>query len=234
MRYSVFIGLAAIGLIAVGVLAVNLPYQVGTSITSEVNAVKIIGSGILKTESRPVSNFTAIDISGSYDVEIVAQQAPSLEISGDDNILPLIITEIRGNTLFIYISDRRSIFTKNKLKIKTSSQTIESISASGATNIKLTNVNSENLSINQSGGSYTYLLGKTRNLNIKISGAGDVNAKNLYSQTVKVDISGAASADVYASEKLNTRIVGAGEVNYYGNPKTVTRNIVGVGSIKKK
>lgn len=190
------------------------------------------GSGIIKTESRKVSAFTSIDISGSYIVEISSQEAPTLEISADDNILPVIITEVRGETLFIY--NDKNLYTKTKLKVKASSMKIEKISASGANILKIYNLNNETLNIAQSGSSKTEISGQTKELYITLSGASNVNAKKLYSQKVKVDISGAANADVYATEELNARVFGAGKVNYYGNPKNVNRTIAGVGLIKNK
>src|SRR5262245_7570951 len=62
----------------------------------------IQGSGARKTEKRDFASFKSIDASGAYDVTVVCQQAQSFEIEGDDNILPIIKTEVRDGVLRIH------------------------------------------------------------------------------------------------------------------------------------
>ncbi|WP_158517621.1 head GIN domain-containing protein [Moorena producens] len=205
--------------------------SVKAPVVSQLNTMIVQGSSVLKTESRKVSPFTAIDISGSYEIELVSQQTTNLEISGDDNILPLIITEVRDNTLFIY--PEKSISPKTILKIKASTQTIDQLSTHGANYVKVYNVNNKRLNIKVNGSGNTELYGKTKELYLKVYGAVDVNGKNLSSTKAKVDLFGAFQVDVYATEKLNASVFGLGNINYYGNPKTVIRNILGLGSITK-
>ena len=64
------------------------------------------GSGNVVKENRGVSDFTEIDVSNAIQVEIVAQKDFSVEVEADDNILPLITTEIRGNVLRIKSENR--------------------------------------------------------------------------------------------------------------------------------
>ncbi|WP_287256587.1 head GIN domain-containing protein [Moorena sp. SIO4E2] len=194
--------------------------------------MSVQGSSVLKTESRKLSPFTGIDVSGSYDIEIVIQPTTNLEISGDDNILPLIITEVRDNTLFIY--PEKSISPKTLLTIKASSQNIEQLSSHGANYVKIYNVNNQRLEIEKNGSGKTELYGNTKELYLKVYGAVDVNGKNLSSTKAKVDLFGASQVDVYATEKLTANVFGLGNINYYGNPKNVIRNILGLGSITKK
>src|SRR5256885_7211495 len=61
----------------------------------------IAGSGNVKTEKRDVGAFASVDVSGAYQVEIVCQKQPGLEVEGDDNILPLVQTYVKNGTLYI-------------------------------------------------------------------------------------------------------------------------------------
>lgn len=63
----------------------NFSFRSGTS-----------GSGNLATETRDVSGFTGVDVGGVFQVEITAQKEFGIEIDADDNLLPLIKTEVRG------------------------------------------------------------------------------------------------------------------------------------------
>ena len=51
---------------------------------------------------------------------------------------------------------------------------------------------------------------------------------------MNIDSSGAAGVAVRASESLDIALSGAGSVDYYGDPKTVTRNVSGIGSVTEK
>src|SRR6478672_12019098 len=60
------------------------------------------GSGNRKTERRELAPFKSVDSSGAYEVNIVCQQTQSFEIEGDDNILPIIKTEVANGVLSIH------------------------------------------------------------------------------------------------------------------------------------
>jgi hypothetical protein len=186
----------------------------------------------MKLEKRTVPAFTAVDISGAYDVEIVVQKEQSLEIEGDDNLLPLIKTEVSNGVLSI--NNEKSFSTKQKLRVRISVPDLDGVSTSGASDIVASNIKNDDFNINASGAGTIQVSGETTKLNIDISGAGEVDAKDLHAQNVSIDSSGAAEADVYASEELHIHVSGAGNVNYYGNPKTVTEDRSGAGTISKK
>src|SRR5260221_13662487 len=59
------------------------------------------GSGVRKTEQRDLPAFNAIDTSGAFEVEVVCQKPASFEIEADDNIVPLVQTEVRGGVLHV-------------------------------------------------------------------------------------------------------------------------------------
>lgn len=199
---------------------------------SEFNTDSVRGNDRVKTESRGVSAFTSIDVNGVYDLEIVCQQSPGLEIRADENILPLIVTQVRGNTLFIY--NDKSIYTKNKLTIEITTRELEKISAIGSNQINISQIDSSKLSLKQSGSGKTVISGQTKELQLDISGAIYVDAKKMHSQIVRVAIDGASSAEIWATEELNASISGVGSINYYGNPKNLIKRVVGIGSINRK
>src|SRR5437899_11659560 len=59
------------------------------------------GSGVLKTEKRDFAPFKSIESDGAYEIEVNCQKPFSVEIEGDDNVLPLIKTEVRDGVLYI-------------------------------------------------------------------------------------------------------------------------------------
>jgi len=190
------------------------------------------GNGIAKKENRKVGIFSSVEVDGAFNVYIECRKKQDLELSGDSNILPHIITRVKGNTL--QITTGKTICPKVLLEVRISAENIEKAIASGAVDLSISGVDNNNLDIEVDGAGDIKAAGKTKNFKINVSGSGDVKAKELKAENVEVSVNGAGNAIVYASRKLNAEINGAGDISYYGNPKEVSENISGVGDIIKK
>lgn len=192
----------------------------------------IEGNGIAKKENRKVDIFSSVEVDGAFNVYIECRKKQSLELSGDSNILPHIITRVKGNTLQITTS--KTICPKTLLEVRISADNIEKAIASGAVDLSISGVNNNNLYVEVDGAGDIKAAGKTKNFKINVSGSGDVKAKELKAENVEVSVNGAGNAVVSASGKLKAEINGAGDISYYGNPKEVSENISGAGDIIKK
>jgi len=190
------------------------------------------GSGVRKTEKRELASFTAIDASGAYDIEVNSQKTASFEIEGDDNILPLIKTEVRNGVLLVRSDERYS--SSKSIQLRISMPDLTSMSIHGAGEVKIADVNNDHLKIDSTGAASITAAGKSKSIEISSSGAGDINAGALQAQKVSIHASGAASIDVFASDQLDVSLSGVGSVTYRGNPKVVNKNVSGLGSINKK
>ncbi|MBN2636521.1 MAG: DUF2807 domain-containing protein [Prolixibacteraceae bacterium] len=90
----------------------------------------------------------------------------------------------------------------------------------------------DNIEIEGEGGFLFELDGVTENFNVKISGAGHVDADDLKAQNVDFKVEGFGTGNVHAVDQLNAHIEGVGRLRYKGNPK-VTQYIDGLGSVKR-
>lgn len=82
------------------------------------------------------------------------------------------------------------------------------------------------------GGVLFDLSGIAKSLEIRLAGAGHVDADELKTQDVDFRVEGVGTGTVYATESLYAKIEGAGKVRYKGNPH-VTKDIEGLGSVKR-
>lgn len=196
------------------------------------NFGKVKGSGNVQTEKRELAGFKAIEVGGAFEVEVVAQKEFSVEIEADDNLLPLIATEVRGGTL--QISTEKSIKSKQRIRVRISAPDIESLQISGASKVSLADVKNDLLKIDMSGASKVKVDGETGNLVIEQSGASKVDAENLKAVNVSVDASGASSAEVNVSGDLKADLSGASKVAYTGNPRNLEKSTSGASSVKGK
>jgi hypothetical protein len=190
------------------------------------------GNGKAKTETREIPEFNALEVSGAFEIKATAgQNRQTVSITADENILPLIATELQGNQLKIYPS--KPICTEMAIVVEINVANLVSLLSSGSDNVKIEGLDNDKFSVSMSGSSDVELAGKAMNLNAEISGAGKLDAKDLKTAETGLNISGSGSADVYATEKLQVEIVGVGEVNYYGNPKKIDKQIIGVGNLNR-
>src|ERR687891_71755 len=88
------------------------------------------GSGNRQSQKREIAQFTSISTEGAFTIEVVCQKDVSLEVEGDDNVLPLVIAEIRNNVL--RLSNKGSYSTSEPVKFKISVPNLEGLTVNGA------------------------------------------------------------------------------------------------------
>lgn len=214
---------------------------------SACNARIIRGSGDLITETRQVSNFDRITLSGSGEVIVIQGGSESLTIETDGNIMEHIKAEVEGGTLrlgfeegYNLISPTRLIFSVGVddltgLTISGSgdfeSDQIETsrleATVSGSGDVQITDLSASEVVARISGSGEIDLAGDVAVQDITISGSGKYLAGDICSQSVRITVSGSGDATVCANDTLDITISGSGSVNYYGRPSI---NSTGSGS----
>jgi hypothetical protein len=189
------------------------------------------GSGVRKTEKRNFEPFTAIETSGAFEVEVTCQKAATFEIEADDNILPLVEAEVRGNTL--RLTTTKSYSSKGGIVVRISLPGLESVRSTGAGKFRITDLRNDRFKIDSTGAATVVADGRTTSLDISSTGAGKIDTNDLQATDATVRVTGAASVEVNAADQLDVTVSGAGRVVYSGNPK-VSKHISGAGQVTKK
>ena len=192
----------------------------------------IAGSGNRKTEKRDLKSFKAIDTKGAYEINVTCQKPTSFEIEADDNILPLIETEVHDGVLIV--SNDESYNSSKAVVLRITLPELTEAISHGAGQIKISDAAGEKLRLESLGAASIDVTGKVKSVEISSTGAGEINAANLQAEKAKVDVTGAASVEVYASDQLDVKVSGASSVEYSGNPKTVNKSVAGIGSVNPK
>ena len=213
-----------IALVAVCAMAASLPAP-----ASDWGFGRVQGSGVEKTETRNVGDFTRVEVSGATVLEISAgQSATSVSVTADDNILPLIETKVVAGVL--RIGSERSHSRKLPVTVKIGMPKLEGIQASGSSKINATNVNSASFELHGSGSTKAVVAGTAGTVKLHLSGASNVDASKLTAKDGNIHASGASDVEINASDSLTVHISGAGKVLYSGHP-TITQEISGAGRI---
>lgn len=208
------------------------------------------GSGNVVTESRTVSNFNMVSLSGPVELIVNQGEGESLEIEAEDNIIAVIETEVRGDTLEVDIKENTTINPTEPVRLFLTMRDIHGLEISGSGNIsvdsmvtdrlslgingsgdiKIGSLSTESLTVDINGSGNLELSGQATSQVVGISGSGKYQTGDLESEVVDVVVNGAGEVTVWATDELNSQISGSGTINYYGSP-TVSQDISGSGEI---
>jgi Putative auto-transporter adhesin, head GIN domain len=192
---------------------------------------EVAGSGKRQTEKRDIPAFTSIATEGAFEIEVVAQKPVSLEIEGDDNILPLVSTEVSNSVL--HIKNVRGYSVDDPVKVRLTVPNLEGLAVSGAGKISVSSVKNDKFEIDANGAPSITVSGETNMVDIDTNGAGKIDTHKLHAAKGVVDSKGVSNVDVYANDELDVTVSGPSHVTYQGNAK-INKTIHGPGSIEKK
>ena len=216
---------------------------------------KIKGNGKVTSQTRNTSDYDAIKIAGSFDVDLIAGKEGTITIKGEENLLSAIKVEVEDNSLKIYTQKNIQIrpSTGNKIQITIPFDKISSIALAGSGDIlskdvikndkfsaKLAGSGKINLAVDShtfelslSGSGGAIVKGSADNFTTKLAGSGNINASDLKSKTAEANVSGSGNSIVNCNQNLVARVAGSGNIKYLGNPEKQDVKVSGSGNITK-
>jgi len=204
-----------------------------------------------ESKTYDVGEFTSIYLEGGYKVFLIQGNKNSVRVkASDDDVFDYIQVKNYSNELnidlepdhfdfdriilYITFKDLEKLKIEGGVKLETKGyldlNDFELYVAGGA-KIEI-DMKAEDVEIVGEGGVLFELDGVARSLDVRVSGAGHVDADELKTKDVNFKIEGVGTGSVYATETLNARIEGVGKLKYHGNPK-VTKSIEGLGSVTR-
>lgn len=192
----------------------------------------IRGSGNRVTETREIEDFDKIESKGSFDVVITAGEELGLEITFDDNLIDLIQTDVRGNTLRLGADENYN--SRRSCRIDITVPSIERVKLSGSGDIFVMNLENEYFEFYLSGSGDLRAEGRTDELVVHVSGSGNIDTRDLKAKYVETSVSGSGDVKVYAAESFTGRISGSGDIDVYGNPPQISKRVSGSGDISRR
>jgi len=207
------------------------------------------GNGHIVTEPRQVAGFDRVSVAGSGQVILAQGDEESLTIEADENLLPLIKSDVDHGHLFIGPRDvnlgpTKTIVYRLKLKniralhlsgsLHAETEKIETdqfaVHISGSGGMKVAQLKAGTFSAQISGSGSTSAAGNVQRQEIRISGSGNHHASGLKCTHAEAHITGSGDASVWVVESLDAYISGSGSVEYRGNP-SVDSHVSGSGRI---
>ena len=219
-------------------------------LTNSCELKSINGSGNIIKESRSVSGFNRVSISGSGHLFISQGDNESLIIECDANIEPHILSIVRDKTLeigpkklnlnpsepikyFLSLRNLRALKTSGSILVRSTALRTENLSVviNGSGKLILGSIEAQSITLNISGsGKVNIESGYSKNQRLSISGSGEFNVPNLKSENADINIRGSGKATVWVTNKLSIKISGSGKLYYYGSPR-ISSTISGSGKV---
>lgn len=188
------------------------------------------GSGELRTEDRVVRDFSFVELQSVGSLIVEQTGSPSVRVTADDNLMPLVETVNEGDTLVLRVRPGVT-FDGSRLTFRvTTGDDLAGVNVTGAGDAEVNNIDAETFRFRIAGSGEILASGTASTANVVIGGSGDFNGLNLNADQVTVNIAGSGDVFVNAASQLDVTIGGSGDVFYTGQPE-ISQRILGSGVI---
>jgi hypothetical protein len=215
------------------------PFETGFIQFGDVGGERIVGSGNIITENRPAGSFDRVSLEIDANLEIQQGAAESLTVSADDNVLPVLITEVSGGELVIRIKPFTSVRPSKSIDIKLTVRDLEEVSfsssgkvlvhplrtnellihLSSSGNIEFEEIQTDKLTADLSSSGDILVKGTARQLDLDMSSSGSFLADELQVQEAEANLSSSGDATLWVVDNLDVNLSSSGNVSYYGSPR---------------
>lgn len=207
------------------------------------------GSGVPRTESRTVTDFTRARFGGGLEVTVNEGPLSALVLTGDDNLVPLIDAWVEGGTLVVEPRPDLSLHPVRPLTAAITVPRLDVFAGSGATRATIEAMRGDAVRLEASGAS-TLVIGTlaaagvtavgsgasaieakgalTTALSVDLAGASIGRFRELTTDTLVLTLSGASKLTATVTQSVRGTASGASAVTLYGSP--VTREITTSGA----
>jgi hypothetical protein len=188
-----FVFIAILFVLAVSMAGCGIiQFQVGP-----INMIR--GSGNVINETRPVSGFDRVQLTSSGDAVIVMGETEDVVVEAEDNIVPLVETNVVNGKLVIGMKPNTSISTSRGMRFTIHVKKLTGLELNGSGNARIDTLTTESFSATLTG-SGDAQIGKIEgsDLNFTLNGSGDLTVDQLQGAALHLRSTGSG----------NTRIAG--------------------------
>lgn len=204
---------------------------VAMTLLAVVTAGCTLATGDLTTETRSVSGFREVVLMTSGNIEIEVTGTESLEIEAQEDVLPLLTSEVVDGRLELGTSGSFTSTRPITYTIKAAEMTGVVVRGSG--NVDVAGIDATSFRAEVRGSGNIDPAGRCDALEVTIGGSGNYEGDDLESITGTVMVSGSGNAVVDVSDRLEVNISGSGNVRYIGDP-ALTQEITGSGGVSPR
>jgi hypothetical protein len=198
---------------------------------------QVAGNGVSREETREVADFTGVEVGSGLNAKVTVGPK-SVRISGDENLVALITTEVQDNKLTVSLKKGTRVKDSSKVRITISSPEVTSVGASGGADVdadvsatssfaaaasgggelNVRNVDAKSLAVEASGGAEVTVKGRANTVAVEASGGSEVHARDLSLKTLAVEASGGSSVEANPTDSIAAEASGGSTVHVASSP----------------
>lgn len=190
------------------------------------------GSGTTAAVIRSLPRFTKIELRSAERLKVTRGDVVSVKISGDDNLLELIGTDVRGETLII--EPRSSYRTRKSIVVEVTMPKLGALTMAGSGDAVIEAIDPNSFKLDIDGSGNVVATGTVDALEVEINGSGNADLPGVSAKRVEAEVNGSGNISVGVVEALDAEINGSGDIVYQGEPKSLKTWVNGSGSIRKR
>lgn len=213
---------------------INIGGFLGGFVSSSAGAWKdgVKDSGTRKAETRPAGRFNSVKSLIPGDVSIRYGDEGGIVVEADENIVPLIRTEVVDDILMI--STGGSFSTQQPLKVSVTihkDREMPDLDLVGSGDIAMHGIDQAELAISLQGSGDIVVSGRARRIKLSLLGSGDIDARRLKGEEADISLMGSGDIEASATDKVSVTLMGSGDVVVVGSPKKVNSSNLGSGDV---
>jgi len=197
----------------------------------------LVGNGTPGLDNRPVPELDSLSVSEDFHAVVSIGPRTSLTLSGDDNLLPHVVTEVIGKRLVVRLPDHTSFETSIPTRVELTVPSLVAVDASGAATVDGTVAPTSRFDVAASGAAEIHLRGidsattvaasgeaivelRGRSTSTHVDASGDAAVHNqaLDAADLVVGASGNAAVEAQANLTISATVSGNSLVQVWGNP----------------
>lgn len=163
-----------------------------------VSAADIPGNQDLKQDSRLVTEFQQVVVTADFNIKLDYAISPKVTVEAESNLLPYIITEVKGKTLNIYVEKKTRLAPNYPITITLSTSMLNKLQFKGEGNITADGIPSDKMDLSLAGKGQCNITNlKTGSLKIAATGDFDLSMKDVISNSgVKISMADNVTANI--------------------------------------
>lgn len=202
------------------------------SIARSAKGPRLHGNGVEATQTRSVDEFHSLAVHDSFDVRVQVGQPASVSLSGDENLLEHVATEVEDGTLCIAID--RDYSSGLDLEVRITVPDLRAFTCSGAVDAKLAGIERDAFALSASGDCDVAAQGRVGRLTLQSSGTSDLRLFDLEAREVVLGTSGDTDVQISVADRLQATLSGNSDVRYRGAPSAFQLSTSGTSCVEQE
>ncbi len=199
----------------------------------------VVGSGVVVREERPLGSIHAVDVRGFGTLIITPGEQESLVIEAEDNLIPYLVSEVRGGCLYLRTRPLFSFQSSKPIRYHLTVRALDKMRVEGFAAVEAAGFDFNQLDARLDGygqislsgariGQLDARLGGFSQLNaqgsadsqsLNLSGYAQVQAAGLVSRDAHVRMGGSSQAEIQVTDTLDARVDDSARLSYAGAPQ---------------